>query len=100
MGTYQEMIADVRESRVRMSEKCGHDVERLLDYLHSFEMKHAKQVKLFEPGRLLPPGRPAERPLVTPPIVTSTSFLLSTGCDAPAGRSEGNRQDHVAESGA
>ena len=37
MGTYQEMIADVRESRVRMSAKCGHDVERLLDYLHSFE---------------------------------------------------------------
>ena len=48
MGTYQEMIADVRESRVRMSEKCGHDVERLLDYLHSFEIKHAKEVKLFE----------------------------------------------------
>ena len=48
MGTYQEMIADVRESRVRMSAKCGHDVERLLDYLHSFEIKHAKEVKLFE----------------------------------------------------
>ncbi len=48
MGAYQEMIADVRESRLRMSEKCGHDVEKLLDYLQSFEMKHAKQVKLFE----------------------------------------------------
>ena len=63
MGTYQEMITDVRESRVRMSAKCGHDVERLLDYLHSFETKHAKQVKFIEPGGFLPPGRPAERPL-------------------------------------
>lgn len=48
MGTYQEMIADVRESRLRMSEKCGHDVGRLLDFLQCFEMKHSKQVKLFD----------------------------------------------------
>ena len=56
MGTYQEMIADVREGRVRMSEKCGHDVERLLDYLHSFEIKHAKEVKLFDNPAAPPPA--------------------------------------------
>ena len=48
MGTYEKIMADVRESRVRMSEKCGHDVERLLDYLQSFEMKYSKQVTLLE----------------------------------------------------
>ena len=57
MSTYQEMIADARESRVRMSEKCGHDVGRLLDYLQCFEMKYSKQVKLFDsPAALMPPS--------------------------------------------
>ncbi len=60
MGTYQEMIAEVRESRVRMSEKCGHDVERLLDYLQSFELKHAKQVELFENHAA--PAQPSSSP--------------------------------------
>ena len=62
MSTYQEMIAEVRESRVRMSEKCGHDVERLLDYLLSFEMKHAKQVSSNSPAVQLPYGRRRRRP--------------------------------------
>ena len=60
MSTYQEMIADARESRVRMSEKCGHDVGRLLNYLRCFEMKYAKHVKLFDsPAALTQPSTPA-----------------------------------------
>lgn len=60
MSTYQEMMAEVRESRVRMSEKCGHDVERLLDYLLYFEMKHAKQVEQFASSAA--PVRPSSSP--------------------------------------
>ena len=63
MGTYQEMIADVRESRLRMSEKCGHDVGRLLDYLQCFEMKYSKQVKPFDNPAA--PTQPSSTPAIS-----------------------------------
>ena len=62
MDTYQEIMRDVRESRIRMSERCGHDVERLLDYLQSFEMKYSKQVQRSE-DPATPPSSPASSTL-------------------------------------
>ena len=48
MDTYQELMESIRESRVLMSEACGHNSREYIAYLKSFNTKYSDQVKLSE----------------------------------------------------
>ena len=41
-------IEEVRRSRVRMSEECGHDVGRYLHMLQDANRRYAEQVRRYE----------------------------------------------------
>jgi len=41
------VIEEVRRSRCRMSEQCGHDVTRYLQFLQDFNSRYAAQVRKY-----------------------------------------------------
>ena len=43
-----EIIEEVRRSRVRMSEECGHDVGRYLQMLQDANRRYAEQVRRYQ----------------------------------------------------
>jgi hypothetical protein len=55
MTTTEAIIAEIRESRVRMSEQCGHDSASLIAYLKTFNDKYAAQVARYRAERLPAP---------------------------------------------
>jgi hypothetical protein len=42
-----DLIDEIRESRLRMSEECKHDLTRYIEYMKSFNAKYSNQVELF-----------------------------------------------------
>ena len=48
--TSDDIIEEIRESRRRMSEQCGHDPVKLIEYLKTFNKKYAAQIKRYRKG--------------------------------------------------
>lgn len=44
MNAAENVIDEIRESRSRMSEQCGHDLAKYLEYLKTFNSKYSTQV--------------------------------------------------------
>lgn len=42
-----DLIDEIRESRLRMSKECGHNLAKYIEYLKSFNTKYSDQVELF-----------------------------------------------------
>lgn len=42
-----DLIDEIRESRLRMSKECGHDLAKYIEYMKSFNTKYSDQVELF-----------------------------------------------------
>lgn len=40
-------IEEVRRSRCAMSQRCGHDMARLVEYLRTFNDRYAEQVQRY-----------------------------------------------------
>ncbi len=40
-------IEEVRRSRCAMSQRCGHDMARLVEYLRTFDRSYAEQVQRY-----------------------------------------------------
>lgn len=51
MITFEQAIDEIRESRCRMSEACGHDPAKLVQYLKTFNRKYAAQVERYRRKR-------------------------------------------------
>lgn len=47
MTEMDEIIEEIRRSRNRMSEECGHDLHRYLKQLKAFNKRYAAQVKKY-----------------------------------------------------
>lgn len=58
MTDAERVIEEIRESRRRMSEQCGHDPGKLIEYLQTFNRKYVAQVAEFE--RAQPTSLPAK----------------------------------------
>ena len=56
------VIREVRESRIHMSEKAGHDPVKFIEHLKSFNRKYATQVKRFKKRQYLGPTDSARIP--------------------------------------
>ena len=57
--TAESVIDEIRQSRRRMSEECGHDPARYIDYMKGFNGKYAAQVKRYREGLRSRPAEPA-----------------------------------------
>ena len=53
-----EVVKEVREMRMKISEKCGHDLNRLLAYYQEVEKEMRKSGKY----KFVEPEPPAEKP--------------------------------------
>jgi hypothetical protein len=51
MTEVDEIIEEIRRSRVRMSEECGHDLHRYIEYMKQFNTEYAAQVEEFRQWR-------------------------------------------------
>ncbi|MBM4035382.1 MAG: hypothetical protein FJ291_26870 [Planctomycetes bacterium] len=40
-------IEEVRRSRCAMSQRCGHDMARFVEYLRTFDRRYAEQVQRY-----------------------------------------------------
>ncbi len=47
MNATETVIAEIRESRRRMSEQCGHDPAKYIEYLKTLSDKYAVQVARY-----------------------------------------------------
>ena len=47
MTNSDQAIEEVRRSRCRMSDQCGHDVTRLIELLHASNQRYAAQVREY-----------------------------------------------------
>ncbi len=47
MTNTDQVIEEVRRSRCRMSEQCGHDVTRLIELLQASNHRYAAQVREY-----------------------------------------------------
>ena len=56
-----EVVKEVREMRMKISEKCGHDLNRLLAYYQEVEKEMRKSGKY----KFVDPEPPAEKPTST-----------------------------------
>ena len=56
-----EVVKEVREMRMKISEKCGHDLNRLLAYYQEVEKEMRKSGKY----KFVNPEPPAEKPTST-----------------------------------
>jgi hypothetical protein len=50
----RKIIGEIRESRVRMSEECGHDPARYIANLKSLNHKYSAQIAMFREQRKSP----------------------------------------------
>jgi len=53
MTRTDQVIDEIRRSRRRMSEECGHDPKRLVQLLQGYNRRYGAQVKKFR--RIRPP---------------------------------------------
>ena len=51
MTETDRIIEEVRRSRRRMSEQCGHDLTRFLQLLQDFNKRYARQVQKYRESR-------------------------------------------------
>jgi len=56
MTTSDQVIEEIRRSRCRLSQECGHDVSRYIDRISVFNQKYEEQVAKY---RELHPQTPA-----------------------------------------
>jgi len=49
-------IEEVRRSRCAMSQRCGHDMARLVEYLRTFDQRYAEQVQRYHDMRRAVPA--------------------------------------------
>ena len=47
MSRTDQVIEEIRSSRRRMSEECGHDPKRLVQLLQGYNRRYAAQVKKY-----------------------------------------------------
>lgn len=47
MSEADTIIEEIRRSRSRMSEECGHNVDKYFEYLREFNERYNKQVKKY-----------------------------------------------------
>ena len=47
MTESDRVIEEIRRSRCRMSEECGHDVHRLVQLLETYNHRYAEQVRKY-----------------------------------------------------
>jgi len=47
MTEMDNIIEEIRRSRTRMSEECGHDLHRYLKHLKTFNKRYAAQVEKY-----------------------------------------------------
>jgi hypothetical protein len=59
MTEADRIIEEVRRSRCRMSEQCGHDVARLVRLLSDFNHRYDAQVKKYQESKRAATGRVA-----------------------------------------
>jgi len=56
MTETDRIIEEIRRSRCRMSEECGHDIERLVEMLQEYNERYAEQVRRYEELRRVAPA--------------------------------------------
>lgn len=56
MTETDRVIDEIRRSRCRMSEECGHDIERLVEMLQEYNERYAEQVRRFQELRRTVPA--------------------------------------------
>jgi len=54
-------IEEVRRSRCAMSQQCGHDMARLVEYLRTFDHRYAEQVQRYHDLRRAVPAASGTR---------------------------------------
>ena len=55
MTEADRVIDEIRRSRCRMSEECGHDVMRLVEMLQEYNQRYAAQVRRYKELRRATP---------------------------------------------
>lgn len=51
MSDLDQIIEEIRRSRCRMSEQCGHDLRQYLERLKTFNRRYAPQVEKYRKSR-------------------------------------------------
>ena len=60
MTTAEQVIEEIRESRIRMSDECGNDPAKYIAYLKEFNDKYSAEVKAYRDSRRRAPQAPDE----------------------------------------
>jgi len=59
MTELDQIIDEIRHSRCRMSEECGHDLTRYIAYLKQFNREYAAEVERYRKRRTAANETPA-----------------------------------------
>ncbi|MCX7046110.1 MAG: hypothetical protein NTX50_11570 [Candidatus Sumerlaeota bacterium] len=48
MKSKDEVISEIREARMLISQECGHDIARYAEYLRNWEKEHAELIRPYK----------------------------------------------------
>jgi len=72
MTTAEEVIEEIRESRRRISEECGHDLATYIAHLKRLTRKYSRQVQMYHKQQRLPKRAGRKREMVASGVLANS----------------------------